>query len=285
VRKFLAGSASSLLDKVIDTLEMIMRRLVWITVAVVALAGAGMAVAHDGFGTKSVTSVSATFSATSASVVKTSTCTGSDGTYASTRATYTGAAANAAGDPNLGGPITLDTQSLVNTTTGVGTMSGRLRIGSSPSRVDAQFDAVISNGNVVGLAEGHAQDPHSQLIANISASYTATGGFVNGFIGHGAGGGDAVETAAGGCRPTPTPKPDTIVVRGAVSGVPGTTITAAGVTCTIPSSLAASVAALKLVAGSQVEMTCTASGGTNTLVKISAGHNDGKDSSKGGDKH
>jgi hypothetical protein len=251
-----------------------MRKLVWITTAVVALAGAGMAVAH-GFDSKSVKSVSATFTATTANVVKTSTCTGSDGTYASTKATYSGTAVSTSGDPNLSGPITLDTESLVNTTTGVGTISARLKIGTDPNRTDAEFEGVVANGNAVGLAAGQAHDPHTQLLANLSAAWSATGGFTNGFIGHGASGGDAVESLPGGCKPVQAPKPETIDVHGAVTAISTTLISAAGVTCIIPPSLTSAVTALNLANGSQVEMTCTASGGTNTLTHVSA---------KGGDK-
>ena len=87
---------------------------------------------------------------------------------------------------------------------------------------------------------------------------------------------------AGGCQPTPTPKPDRIVVHGAVTAVSTGSITAAGVTCTIPLELQTKVAGLGLVVGSQVNMTCTVSGGTNTLARIeSRGH----ESDRKGNKH
>ena len=80
-----------------------MRKLVWITIAVAALAGAGLAVAH-GFDSKSVKSVSATFTATTAGNVRTSTCTGSDGhTYATTKATFTGTATSSEPRSRRGG--------------------------------------------------------------------------------------------------------------------------------------------------------------------------------------
>jgi hypothetical protein len=255
-------------------MEMNMRKVVLITAAIVALVGAGIAAAWDGSDSKAVKSVDATFTATSASVVKTSTCTGADGTYALTKASYTGTATSS--EPTLNGPISLDTQSVVNTTTGFGTLSANVQIGTHPNATSAQFDAVVSGGNAVGLANGQAQGPHNQLLANVSAAYSATGGFTNGFIGHGASGGDGVEVAPGGCKPVPAPKPDRIEVHGSVSTISATSITAAGVTCGIPTSLAASVAALNLVAttsttsGTQVDMTCTASGGVTTLAKISA---------------
>lgn len=248
-----------------------MRKLVWITAAIVALAGTGMAVAR-GLDSKSVKPVSATFTATTASVVRTATCTGADGTYATTKATYTGTASSS--ESSLNGPVTIDARSLINTTTNVGTLSGKLRFGSGEGN-DTHFDAVYSNGNIAGLAQGHTRDPGGRLLANLSAAFSATGGFTNGKLGGGTSGGDAVEVLRGGCEPTPAPKPDTIKVHGAVSAVSATSITAAGVTCSIPASLQASVAGLALAAGSQVEMTCTPSGGTNTLSRISiAGHHE-----------
>src|SRR5580765_8411317 len=111
-----------------------MRKLVLITTAVAALAGAGLAIAH-GVDNRSVTAVSATFTATTVSVQKTTTCTGANGhVYATTKATYTG---TATGPAELSGPITLDTESLVDTTSGDGTVSGKLRIDASGGHADA----------------------------------------------------------------------------------------------------------------------------------------------------
>ena len=66
-----------------------MRRMILASVAGLLLVGAGVAVAH-GFDSKAVKQVSATFSATTASNLRTSTCTGADGSYAKSVATYTG---------------------------------------------------------------------------------------------------------------------------------------------------------------------------------------------------
>jgi hypothetical protein len=272
-----------------------MRKLIWITTAIVALAGASMAVAH-GLDSNSVKSVSATFTATTSSVVRTSTCTGADGTYATTNATYTGTSTSS--EPSLNGPISIDTQSLLNTTTNIGTVSGKIRFGSGPGN-DTQFAAVYSNGNIAGLATGHTGDPGTQLLANLSAGFSTTGGFTSGMLGGGTSGGNAVELLGGGCKPTPAPRPDTIDVHGAVSAVSATSITAAGVTCTIPTNLQAAVTALALATGSQVDMTCTAAAGVNTLTRISApgagpgagqgpgpgpGHHDPKPNNHGKDK-
>src|SRR5581483_10818689 len=107
-----------------------MRKLVLSTVAAAALAGGGLAVAH-GLDTKSVKAVSATFTAAPNGTVRTSTCTGADGTYARSWGTYTGSFTNATGDTNLNGSITIDAQSIINTTVSpnVGVVTGHVRFG------------------------------------------------------------------------------------------------------------------------------------------------------------
>ena len=85
-----------------------MRRLIWIAAAGLALLGAGIAVAHEGHA-NSIAPVSATFTATTASNVHTDTCTGTDGTYTTTRGRWSGAVS---GDTtnNLNGNATIDAQ-------------------------------------------------------------------------------------------------------------------------------------------------------------------------------
>jgi hypothetical protein len=260
---------------------MTMRRLIWIVAAVGALTATGLAVAH-GIESKSVKAVSATFTATTASVVSTSTCTGSDGTYARTRATYTGTSTS--GEPSLNGAVWIRTESLINTTTNLGLVSGQLRFGD---RTGAQFDAVYSNGNLVGLATGHTNDPDGRLLANLSAGFSTAGGFTNGKLGGGTSGGDAVSIFRGGCKPVPPPKPEKIVVHGAVTAYVSASITVAGVTCAIPADLQTAVAGLGLVSGTRVEMTCTVAGGVNTLSRLSTstkGHHDVKADDRKDDK-
>jgi hypothetical protein len=248
-----------------------MRKIILIAIAGAALGGAGLAVA-DGFDSKSVSAVSATFTATTANVVKTSTCTATNGhVYATTRATYTGTAGGSS-DPSLNGAISLDTQSLIDTTASEGTVSGKLKIGSGDTGTNAHFEAVYSKGNIAGFAEGHTQDPHTHLLGNLSGGFSTGGGFAAGSkLGGGTSGGDAVEMAPGGCKPAPAPKPDRIQVNGVITAVSSTSITAAGVTCSVPTSI--SVGGLKV--GDRVEMTCTVSGGTNTLAKVSSHHDKG----------
>jgi hypothetical protein len=242
-----------------------MRRLVWITAALVALVGAGAAVAHR-FDTKSVKAVSATFGATAVSNLRTSSCTGADGGYTTSRGTYTGTATSS--EPSLNGPITIDAESLINTSTGNGTVSGRFRIDvASGHHTHGAFDAVYSGGTIVGLAEGNADEPHAKLVANLSASFAAATGFAAGAkLGGGTSAGNAVELVRGGCEPVRPPKPEKIQVHAAVSAVSATSITAGGVTCNVPDSLKGKVSEIHV--GDRVEMKCTVSGGVNTLEHV-----------------
>ncbi len=186
-----------------------MRRLIWAAATVLVLVGAGIAVAHENNG-KSIKQVSVGFTAAAASNVRTDTCTASDGTYASSRGDYTGTATST--DPTLNGNASISAESVINTTTGYGTVDGKLRIDTADGRhTVAQFDAVYTNGHIAGLAEGHGSESWNQLVANLSADYTAAGGFTKGMLGGGTTGGNAVVVTSGGCHPTKPAKPDTHV--------------------------------------------------------------------------
>ena len=236
-----------------------MRRLIGITAAGIALLGAGIAVAHEGHA-NSVKAVSATFAATTASDVRTNTCTGTDGTYTTTRGRWSGIAA---GEPTLSGNATVDAEILVGPT-GDGVVAGKLRIDGA-NHTSAHFEAVIDKaGNFAGLAEGHGSAPWNKLLANVSANWTSAGGFTGGKLGGGPNGGNAVVLTRGGCKTTSS-KPETIEAHGALTLGTGT-VTVAGVTCTVPSDLATKVG--KFIANDRVEIRCTSASGTNTLTRI-----------------
>jgi hypothetical protein len=259
-----------------------MRKLVLITAAVVALGCTGLAIAH-GLDGKSVVKVGASFTAAPSGTVQTSTCTGTDGSYTRSKGTYTGTISGATGDNNLNGPVTIDAESWINTTTNLGTVAGKIRFGTPPPPPhdekgpgDIHFEAVYSGagGNIAGIAEGHLGASHADLLANISGTFSTASGFSL-HIG-GTSGGDAVEVVDGGCKPTPPPappKPDKTHAEGTVTALTTTSpgsITVAGVTCSIPSNLLTEVAGLNLVVNStRVEIDCTA----GALTKIEApGH-------------
>lgn len=245
-----------------------MRTFVLVSACVVALAAAGLAVGKglDG-NSRSAKSVAGSFTATTASKVDTRTCTTTDGkTLVSSTGTYTG---TATGDPDLTGPATLSAHALINSTDNVGVVSGTLKVDvSSSADTTARYNAVYSGGSLAGLATGHAQDPHAKLLANISAGFSATGGFTNGKIG-GTSGGGAVELGPGQCKSSQEVK-ESSEASGTVSAVSSTSITVAGLTCAVPASLQSLVSALTV--GARAEIHCSLSGGTTTLVKVSSKH-------------
>jgi len=238
------------------------RLLAFAAIGLAALAAAGIAVAH-GIDAKSARAVTASFTATTASRVDTRTCTTPDNkTLVSTTGIYTG---TSSGDPDLTGAATLRAHSLINTTDGVGTVSGSLKIDVASGRdTEANFTSVYSGGSIAGLAVGRAHDPAAQLIANLSAAFSATGGFTGGKLGASAGGA-AVELAPGACRPAKPVKQESSA-RGTVSAASATSVTVAGLTCTVPANLAAKVA--QFTVGSHAEIHCLLLNGANTLTRI-----------------
>jgi hypothetical protein len=239
-----------------------MRKLTLVSTVLVALVVAGLAVGKGLDGTKSAAAVAGTFTATTASNVQTRTCTTSDGkAIAVTHATYTGPAAGAA---DLTGAATLKVHSLINTTDDVGSVSGTLKIDTAGDKnTAAQFNAVYDHGNLAGLACGHSRDQPAKLLANLSAGFSAAGGFTNGKLGGGTAGGSAVFLGPGKCVSAPK---ESSSAHGAVSAVSSTSITVAGLTCAVPASFATQIADVKV--GDRLEIRCTLASGTNTLAKI-----------------
>ena len=242
------------------------RTLTLVSAALVALVATGLAVAHGIEGTKSAKAVAGGFATGAPSQFKTRSCTTSDGkTLVATEGVYSGTATGAtAGDADFAGPITVRARSLINSTDGIGVVSGTLRIDvASGGDTVAHFDTVYNSGSIVGLASGHAQDPHAKLLANISSTFSTAAGFGGGKLGGGTNGGAAVELGPGRCEPSQTVK-ETSEARGIVAAS-GTSVTVASLTCTVSASLQAKVTSL---VGMRAEIHCALSGGVNNLVKI-----------------
>jgi hypothetical protein len=233
-------------------------RLIAGAVALAALCTAGLAVART-IDAGTVAAATATFNATSATNVRTTKCTNADGAWTEMRGRWSGMAVST--NASLNGPITLDVHALVNTTKGLGTVTGSLSIRTaSGRRTTAQFDAVYAGGKVAGLAKGHAPSS-SRLVANISAELPSTGGFLNGKLGA-TDSGQAIILGPGHCRP---PQPAKAEARGPVTGLTPTSITVGGLTCSITPALAAKIAALGVAVGSNVHIRCE----NGVLVSIS----------------
>lgn len=239
------------------------RTLVGAVAAVAVLVTAAIAVA-DGFeGGKAVIAVSGGFNATTASRVTQRSCTTSTGkTIVVTDGVYSG---TGSGDADFTGPATLHARSTINTTDGVGVVSGTLKIDVASGRdTVAQLTGVVSGTNFAGLAVGHAHDPAARLVANVSGGFSATGGFANAKLG-GTAGGSAVELTPAGCKSTRTP-PNKSEARGTVTANGSGSITVAGLTCTVPASLQAKVATIAL--NSRAEIHCALVNGVNTLTRV-----------------
>lgn len=247
-----------------------MRRFIYALASAAALAVGGFAAADSG-SPQAIKAVSASFGATSVSSSKTQTCTNADGTFAFTNARYAGTATSS--DASLNGPITLHARSSINTTRNLGTVDGTLRITTTSGRhTDAHFTAVYANGQLSGLATGHGQDPYSRLLANLSATFSATAGFTNGHVGDTSGGG-AVETQPGRCQVAKQIREHS-EARGTISALSTTSVTVGGLTCTIPAgaTLAAQLAKVKL--GGQASIRCMLVNGQNMLTSISGAKKD-----------
>jgi hypothetical protein len=243
-----------------------MRKLTFVVAALVALTATSYAVAHGIEGAKNVKVVAATFTANAGSTTS-RTCTTSDNkTIVVTDAKYTGAAT---GDADLTGPITLRARSVVNTTDGVGTVNGNLRIDAAGKDTQASYSTVFDHGTIAGLAAGRSHESKTGLVANLSATFDPATGFTNGKLGGGTTGGSAVEVGTGGCKPAQETHQQSSA-RGPILTLSATSITVAGLTCNIPSDKSADILA-KFHQNDAVEIRCAFANNANTLTSISSG--------------
>lgn len=167
-----------------------------ILIALVALATAGLAVAHEREA-KKTEAIAAAFTATSAGRTVTTTCTGADGTYKLTRGAYEG---TSTGDPRLAGKVYLRLESLVNETNGFGWTKGKIRFRNAAGDTVAKAELVaVNSGKSVlnGFLDGRVKDS-GHLLANFSGAFSADSSSVSGELGGGAASNSAIVTW-GGC--------------------------------------------------------------------------------------
>jgi hypothetical protein len=233
--------------------------------ALLALLATSYEVAHATASAKNATAVAGSFTATAGSV-STKTCLTADNkTIVTTDGRYTGTATGAA---DLTGALTLRARSVVNTTDGVGTVTGSLSVDvASGKNTSATYTAVYDHGTVAGLAVGHAHDASTKLIANFSAAFVPGSVFTNGKLGAGAAGGFAVETASVGCKSAQPSQNSS--AHGTISALSAGSITVAGLTCAIPADKSAAVLG-KFKNGDMVQIGCTFANGATTLKSIAA---------------
>lgn len=233
--------------------------------ALLALIAASFEVARATASAKNAVAVAGTFSA-NAGTISTKTCVTADGkTIVTTDGKYTGTATGAS---DLTGPLTIRARSVVNTTDGVGTVTGSLAIDVASGRnTSATYSAVYDHGAVAGLAVGHAHDASTKLIANLSALFVPGSAFASGRLGGGTAGGAAVETSSVGCKAAQQSQNSS--AHGTISALSAGSITVAGLTCSIPADKSAAVLG-RFKAGDTVQIGCTFANGATTLRTIAA---------------
>jgi hypothetical protein len=134
------------------------------------------------------------FLATGLKHLTTTTCTGADGVYAVTHATYTGTATSA--DPRLDGTLRVQVKSVVNTTTNLGFLRGTFHVRDvGGGSANGTLVGVLSGGTLQGFATGDLRGPHpaagmphparAELLGSVTASFTPAGGFTAGSLGVG----------------------------------------------------------------------------------------------------
>jgi hypothetical protein len=162
--------------------------------AAVTAAGVAAATRHA----QGTQAAGADFSASLVPTGHTRTCTGSDGTYQETAAIYRGSTTNG----GLNGALEIRAHSVVNTSTGLGWLEGRLRIRGTSTDATGTVRAAIANGAAVGSVVGKTDHPEGKLVASFSATFSQGGGFTSGKIGSGSANGAGVMFVRGDCRRT-----------------------------------------------------------------------------------
>lgn len=243
-----------------------MRRIIIPILVALAATLAGVAVAHEGGSSTGVKAVSATFAATTAARAETRACTGADGAYEIVKATYAGTAVST--EPSLAGPVELKVTSVYNTTTKIGWLEGRLKIGEGESRSYAKLWAVNSDGALDGFVYGEAGHRGAALLGSLTSGWTRSGGFTDGKLGTGSSTNAAV-LAGKPCTGKPVGSSVRLTVKGTVDAVSDTSISVkprdggAVQTCAI----GATSERPRVVKGDSVEMTCAQIESAWVLVK------------------
>jgi hypothetical protein len=169
--------------------------------AVAAFAAAGVALA--GSGGPEASAASATFSATTVSNARLTTCTVDSGdTFATTIATYTGTSTSS--DARLNGTFTVRATSLVDTNNGLGRVVGIFRIKNENGLgAHGAINAAVADGDAKGSAVAGLRDPRGRLFATLSSPFDPAAGFGSGSpgsIGTGTSAGSGVVVSGLACH-------------------------------------------------------------------------------------
>jgi hypothetical protein len=246
-----------------------MRRLTLVVAAGLALVATSLAVGalmRD----RSMSAVSATFTATTVGTRATTTCTNGDGTFQITRGTYTG---TASGDPALSGPIRLMVNATINTTKRLGTIDGAVVVDRAGRDTRARLTGVYRDGSVSGMLFGAAMPPGERLLGTFTASYSSDGGFGAGGIGVGNVDPVAISFTDGACNAAKPASGQLKLIGGTVQTLTDGTLTVALVaggsfSCSLDDQARAEIARQDIKQGDQVTAFCTYRAGTWTLLHV-----------------
>lgn len=248
------------------------RPLILTLVGLTALGTAGIALGHGSDTGLKTSGVAASFTAAPAAGNASKTCTGGDGTYVISKGDWSGTATSS--NARLSGTIRIRGELGVNQTTGLGWLTGRVRIdGGSNGSTDAAGDlrAAIVNGKLTGFVSGTVHD-EGAVFGSLVAS-VGTAGLTDGQLGGGTGTPAAVLIDRGRCTvadAADAAKP-VIAAKGTVSASSASSLTlqksdGSAQTCAVGSDLTATVAKLK--AGDSASITCGLVDGSYRLLRI-----------------
>jgi hypothetical protein len=237
-----------------------------------ALLTAGVAVATLGFsGTQTV---SATFGATrDRGDVRT--CTGTDGTYEIVRGRYAGEADSSIA--GLDGPLTLTVTSVYNATEKAGWMTANVKIrrsGSDDRDFVGKLTGTLTGGSgdtrtLDGFLSGRIGGRYADVVGNVTASFTPTGGFTGGKLGEG---GANTALMIGRTCVKPGSSSVQLVVKGDIESLSGSSISvkprdgSSTQACLVKEGTSPSTS--RFETGDDVEMRCALVAGEMTLVKL-----------------
>lgn len=246
-----------------------MRRILWLgLIATLALAAAGMAVAHRGADAEKA---SATFAASATDNVKTHTC----GTTQWVTGLFTGEASSS--DTRLDGPISIRVHSVYDGEDEIGVVQGKVRFShdDEEGKGGARLYAVNDQGKLHGLLVGGVREPGAHLVATFTADFAAAG-FTDGKVGTGGAGDNAGAvwkkkecaedgTSAAAAKRERERNHD---AHGEVTEITSTSITVktedGQVSCTLTAEQSARLSD-RVKAGDKVDLSCNAEG---KLLKI-----------------
>jgi hypothetical protein len=246
-----------------------MRRLTLVAAGAFALAATSLAVGAlrpD----RSISGVTATFTATTVSSRATTTCTTHDGTFQITKGTYTG---TASGDAALSGPIRLIVRASINTSKRLGTIDGSVVVDRAGRDTRARLIGVYQDGNVSGLLLGLAMPPGQRLVGTFTASYSSDGGFGAGGIGVGNVDPAALSFSEGTCKGAKPATGQLKLIGGTVQSVDDASITVGlpdggSFSCSLDDRARAEIARRHVQLGDQVRAVCSFRAGAWTLLQV-----------------